>query len=102
MAGRMPAATVVVLRLIRQRHEAAMIPGNMLEASANCFIANRLGGLMKCNSVSRKVGVVFARAGIILKTMTATLKILAETVEELPAKDRIFLAERLLDRKSVV
>ncbi len=28
--------------------------------------------------------------------MTAALKNLAETVEELPAKDRVFLAERLL------
>jgi putative addiction module component (TIGR02574 family) len=29
-------------------------------------------------------------------SMTAALKHLAETVEELPAKDRVFLAERLL------
>ncbi len=94
--GRRLHRDVVVLWLIRQRREAAMLWGETLKVSANHLNANRLGGLMKCNSVSRKVGVVFARVGIILKTMTATLKNLAETVEELPAKDRIFLAERLL------
>jgi hypothetical protein len=44
----MPAATVVVLRLIRQRHEAGgVLLGKMLKAPANYLNANRLGGAMK-------------------------------------------------------
>jgi hypothetical protein len=41
--------------------------GKMLSALADHLNANRLGGSMKQNSVSRKIGVVFTRAGIILK-----------------------------------
>jgi hypothetical protein len=44
----MPAATVVVLRLIRQRHEGvSALWGKLPEAPANHLNANRLGGSMK-------------------------------------------------------
>jgi hypothetical protein len=43
----MPAATVVVLRLIRQWHEVvSVLLGKMIEASANHLNANLPGGLM--------------------------------------------------------
>lgn len=64
----MTAATVVARRLIRQELEVvSVLLEKMLKASANHLDANRRGGSMKQNSVSRKIGVVFTRVGIILK-----------------------------------